>query len=173
MIKSRIAPAHVIIDNSPNVRSVYAVKIAQFHQRSAEEFNLLLRHQSLAVATIICIDQAIDLPVVILNELLTLLLADLTHYVTRCLRLLNQDLFQGHAPILIKPEHYVDSLGSQLFVAMFGITLHDIQLRWLPVHLTTLKLQCVDTGFFQPVFSPLAQVTLHPIRSHRFVHAVH
>ena len=126
MIKSRVAPAHVRIDNSPNVRSVYAVEIAQFHQRRAEKFNLLLRHQSLAVATIICIDQAIDLPVVILGKLLPLLLADLTHYVTRYLRILNQDLFQGHAPFLIKPEHYVDSLRSQLFVAMFGIPLHDI-----------------------------------------------
>ena len=55
---------------------------------------------------------------------------------------------------------------------MFGISLHDVKLRWLPVHLPTLKHQSIDTGFFQPVLSPLAQVTLHPIHSHRFVHAV-
>ena len=89
MLKSRIASAHMIIDHTPNQRSVYAVEIVQFHQRSAEEFNLLLRHQRLAVASIICIDQAIDLPVVILGKLLPLLLAYLAHNVTRYRRIFN------------------------------------------------------------------------------------
>ena len=97
-------------------------------KKLTKEFNLFFSQEHFTVAAIVCIDQAVDFPLELFFELLSLVCADLAEDVTGPLRFFNQNIFQSHALAFAEPESHVEPLGSQLFVAMLGMPLNNVDL---------------------------------------------